>query len=142
MKTDFRERTRFLRGLIQLVGYTKTTMEYVAQERTAGTSHYSFFKLLKLSFSATASFSKVPLQLGLFAGIIFGCISLILIIYSIVMWFLQEPISGYTTLIVFMSAFASIQMFVIGVIGQYLGYIFDEIKGRPIYIVKDVIEKR
>lgn len=142
LKTDFRERTRFLRGLIQLVGYTKTTMEYVAQERTAGTSHYSFFKLLKLSFSATASFSKVPLQLGLFAGIIFGCISLILIIYSIVMWFLQEPISGYTTLIVFMSAFASIQMFVIGVIGQYLGYIFDEIKGRPIYIVKDVIEKK
>lgn len=142
LKTDFRERTRFLRGLIQLVGYSRTTLEYVAQERQAGQSHYSFFKLLKLSFSAISSFSKMPLQLGLFAGIIFGCISLLLIIYSVVMWFLERPVSGYTTLVVFMSAFASIQMFVIGIIGQYLGFIFDEIKGRPIYIVKDVIEKK
>jgi dolichol-phosphate mannosyltransferase len=142
LKTDFRERTRFLRGLIQLVGYSRTTLEYVAQERQAGQSHYSFFKLLKLSFSAISSFSKMPLQLGLFAGIIFGCISLLLIIYSIVMWFLERPVSGYTTLVVFMSAFASIQMFVIGIMGQYLGFIFDEIKGRPIYIVKDVIEKK
>lgn len=142
LKTDFRERTRFLRGLIQLVGYSRTTLEYVAQERQAGQSHYSFFKLLKLSFSAISSFSKMPLQLGLFAGIIFGCISLLLIIYSFVMWFLERPVSGYTTLVVFMSAFASIQMFVIGIIGQYLGFIFDEIKGRPIYIVKDVIEKK
>ena len=142
LKTDFRERTRFLRGLIQLVGYSRTTLEYVAQERQAGQSHYSFFKLLKLSFSAISSFSKMPLQLGLFAGIIFGSISLLLIIYSVVMWFLERPVSGYTTLVVFMSAFASIQMFVIGVIGQYLGFIFDEIKGRPIYIVKDIIEKK
>lgn len=140
LKTDFRERTRFLRGLIQLVGFTRTTLEYVAQERTAGTSHYSFFKLLKLSFSAISSFSKVPLQLGIIAGIVFGCISLILIVYSLIMWLLETPVSGYTTLVVFMSAFASIQMFVIGVIGQYLGYIFDEIKGRPIYIIKNVIE--
>ena len=142
LKKDFRERTRFLRGLIQLVGYSRTTLEYVAQERMAGKSHYSFFKLLKLSFSAISSFSKIPLQLGIFAGIIFGCISLILIVYSLVMWFLNTPVSGYTTLVVFMSAFASVQMFVIGIIGQYLGYIFDEIKGRPIYIVKEVIEKK
>ena len=142
LKKDFRERTRFLRGLIQLVGFTKTTMEYVAQERTAGESHYSFFKLLKLSFSAISSFSKIPLQLGIFAGIIFGCISLVLIVYSLVMWFLNTPVSGYTTLVVFMSAFASVQMFIIGIIGQYVGYIFDEIKGRPIYIVKEIIEKK
>lgn len=142
LKKDFRERTRFLRGLIQLVGFTRTTLEYVAQERTAGKSHYSFFKLLKLSFSAISSFSKIPLQLGIFAGIIFGCISLVLIVYSLVMWFLNTPVSGYTTLVVFMSAFASVQMFVIGIIGQYLGYIFDEIKGRPIYIVKEIIEKK
>lgn len=142
LKTDFRERTRFLRGLIQLVGFSRTTLEYVATERTIGKSHYSFFKLLKLSLSAISSFSKMPLQLGLFTGALFGCISLILIVYSIVMWFLNTPVSGYTTLVVFMSAFASVQMFVIGIIGQYLGYIFDEIKGRPIYIVKDILEKK
>jgi len=140
LKTDFRERTRFLRGIVQLVGFPKTTLEYKAGERKAGHSKYSFFKLVKLSFSAISSFSKTPLRLGIFTGALFGLISLILIVYSLVMWFLDTPVSGYTTLIVFLSAFASIQMFVIGVIGQYIGYIFDEVKGRPIYIVKEVVE--
>lgn len=140
LKTDFRERTRFLRGIVQLVGFSKTTLEYQAQERAAGHSKYSFFKLVKLSFSAISSFSKAPLRLGIFTGILFGLISLILIVYSLVMWFLDTPVSGYTTLVVFLSAFASIQMFVIGIIGQYVGYIFDEVKGRPIYIVKEVVE--
>ena len=140
LKTDFRERTRFLRGIVQLVGFSKTTLEYKAQERKSGHSKYSFFKLMKLSFSAISSFSKAPLRLGIFTGIVFGLISLILIAYSLVMWIFDTPVSGYTTLVVFMSAFASIQMFVIGVIGQYIGYIFDEVKGRPIYIVKEVVE--
>lgn len=140
LKSDFRERTRFLRGIVQLVGFSKTTLEYKAQKRKAGHSKYSFFKLVKLSFSAISSFSKTPLRLGIFTGILFGLISLILIIYSLVMWFLDTPVSGYTTLVVFLSAFASIQMFVIGIIGQYIGYIFDEVKGRPIYIVKEVVE--
>ncbi len=140
LKTDFRERTRFLRGIVQLVGFPKTTLEYKAEERKAGHSKYSFFKLVKLSFSAISSFSKAPLRLGIFTGILFGLISLILIIYSLVMWIFETPVSGYTTLVVFMSAFASIQMFVIGIIGQYIGYIFDEVKGRPIYIVKEVVE--
>ena len=140
LKTDFRERTRFLRGIVQLVGFTKTTLEYKAQERAAGHSKYSFFKLVKLSFSAISSFSKAPLRLGIFAGILFGLVSLVLIVYSLVMWFFDTPVSGYTTLVVFMSAFASIQMFVIGIIGQYIGYIFDEVKGRPIYVVKEVVE--
>lgn len=138
LKSDFRERTRFLRGIIQIVGFNKTTLEYVASERATGKSKYSFFKLLRLSFTAISSFSKVPLQLGIIAGIIFGLISIVLIIYSLIMWVHDTPVSGYTTLVVFMSAFASIQMFVIGIIGQYIGYIFDEIKGRPIYIVKEV----
>lgn len=140
LKTDFRERTRFLRGIVQLVGFPKTTLEYKAQERAAGHSKYSFFKLVKLSFSAISSFSKAPLRLGIFAGILFGLVSLVLIVYSLVMWIFDTPVSGYTTLVVFMSAFASIQMFVIGIIGQYIGYIFDEVKGRPIYVVKEVVE--
>lgn len=140
LKTDFRERTRFLRGIVQLVGFPKTTLEYKAEERKTGYSKYTFFRLVKLSFSAISSFSKAPLRLGIFTGILFGIISLILIIYSLVMWIFDTPVSGYTTLVVFISAFASIQMFVIGIIGQYIGYIFDEVKGRPIYIVKEVVE--
>lgn len=140
LRTDYRERTRFLRGLIQLVGFRRTTMEYVAAPRVAGESKYSFWKLLKLSFSAISSTSKMPLQIGIYAGLFFVLLSIILIIYSLVMWILNTPVSGYTTLIVFMSAFAGIQLFVTGLIGMYIGYIFDEVKSRPIYIVKDIIE--
>lgn len=139
LRTNYRERTRFLRGIIQIIGFDKTTLDYEANQRMAGKSKYSFFKLLMLSLSAISSFSKLPLQLGIISGIIFGLISLILIIYSIVMWILETPVSGYTTLIVFLSAFAAILLFIIGIIGQYIGFIFDEIKKRPIYIVEDTV---
>ncbi|MDR2963106.1 MAG: glycosyltransferase family 2 protein [Bacteroidales bacterium] len=138
LRVDFRERTRFLRGIIQLVGFRKTTISYIAPPRVAGESHYSFIKLLKLSFTAVSSFSNVPLRLGIFTGLVFIAVSVGLIVYSIVMWWLQRTVPGYTTLIIFMSAFAGIQLFITGLIGQYLSYIFDEIKGRPIYIVNEV----
>ena len=92
------------------------------------------------SLTALSSFSKMPLRLGIFVGIIFGIISLLLIIYSLVMWVMNTPVSGYTTIVVFLSAFASLQFFLIGLIGQYVGYIFDEVKGRPIYVVQEIIE--
>ena len=139
IRTNFRERTRFLRGIIQLVGFNKTTLKYEAPKRIAGKSHYSFIKLVKLSLTAISSFSKLPLQLGIIVGLIFIVFSMIVLIYSIVMWFLGEAFSGYTTIIVFLSLFGGIQMFVIGIIGQYLSYMFDEIKGRPIYIVEKIV---
>lgn len=138
LRTDYRERTRFLRGIIQLVGFKKTTINYVAKERVAGKSKYSFFKLLVLSFTAISSFSKFPLQLGIISGLIFGLISIILIIYSLIMWLLNSPVSGYTTLIVFLCAFAGIQLFIMGIIGQYISYMFDEVKGRPIYVIEEM----
>jgi len=138
LRSDYRERTRFLRGIIQLVGFKKTAIEYIAPKRIAGKSKYSFFKLLKLSFTAVSSFSKLPLQLGIITGLIFSAISLILIAFSIIMWILEKVIPGYTTLIIFMSAFAGIQLFVTGLIGQYISYVFDEVKGRPSYIVDEI----
>lgn len=138
LKNDYRERTRFLRGIIQIIGFEQGSLEYEAPTRAAGKSKYSFWKLLKLSFSAIASFSKVPLKIGIYSGLIFILLSIILIIYSIIMWFVDTPISGYTTLIIFLSAFAGIQLFVTGAIGYYIGFIFDEVKRRPIYIVQEI----
>ena len=138
LRSDFRERTRFLRGIIQLVGFKKTTIEYIAPNRVAGKSKYSFFKLVKLSLTAISSFSKVPLQLGIITGLIFSAMSVILILYSLTMWILGKTIPGYTTLIIFMSAFAGIQLFVTGLIGQYISYVFDEVKERPVYIVDEI----
>ncbi|MDR2084570.1 MAG: glycosyltransferase family 2 protein [Bacteroidales bacterium] len=139
LRTQYRERTRFLRGIIQIVGFNKTNIEFVAEERKAGKSKYNFLKLLRLSFTAVSSFSKMPLQLGIVAGIIFLVLSLVLLIYSIIMWSMHKTIPGYTTLIVFLSAFAGIQLFITGLIGQYIGYMFDEIKRRPIYSIGNTI---
>ena len=140
LRTDYRERTRFLRGIIQIVGFKKSSIEYVAQKRFAGKSNYFFFKLVKLSFSAISSFSNMPLRLGMIAGSVFGVMGLGMLVYSLVMWFIDTPVSGYTTLVVFMCLFASVQLFIVGLIGQYVGYIFDEVKSRPTYIVKNVVD--
>ena len=137
LRRDYRERTRFLRGIIQTVGFRTATLSYRAPRRAAGKSHYSFAKLLHFAFSSIASFSKAPLKLGIYTGLLFGLLSVVLIVYSIVMWIVARPVGGYTSLIIFLSAFASIMLFVVGVIGYYIGYILDEVKGRPLYIIDE-----
>lgn len=138
LRSDYRERTRFLRGIIQIIGFQKGSLTYEAPPRAAGESKYSLWKLLKFSFTAIASFSKTPLKIGIYSGLIFVLLSIILIIYSIVMWIVDTPVSGYTTLIIFLCAFAGIQLFVTGAIGYYIGFVFDEVKQRPIYVIQEI----
>lgn len=138
LRTDYRERTRFLRGLIQTVGFRTTTLSYSAPQRAAGSSHYNLGKLASLAFTSIASFSKAPLKLGIYSALGFGVLSLLLIAYSVVMWIVDRPVGGYTTLIIFLSAFAAIVLLVLGIIGYYIGLLLDEAKGRPIYIIESI----
>lgn len=140
LRSDYRERTRFLRGIIQTVGFRSTTLAYRAPRRAAGQSKYSLTKLTRFAFTSIASFSKAPLKLGIYSGLLFGLLSVALIVYSIVMWIVDRPLGGYTTLIIFLSAFAAITLIVIGIIGYYVGYVLDEVKARPIYIVDAITE--
>lgn len=142
LRHDYRERTRFLRGLIQTVGFRATTLSYHAPKRAAGHSKYSLTRLAGLAFTSIASFSKAPLKLGIYSGLLFGLLSVALIVYSIVMWMVDRPVGGYTTLIIFLSAFAAILLLVVGVIGYYIGFILDEVKGRPIYVVEQITETK
>jgi len=140
LKNDFRERNRFLRGFIQIVGFKKTTLSYVAPKRLAGQSKYSFFKLIKLSSNAVVAFSKFPLFLGIYIGVVLALFSLVLGIYTLWQYiFGNTPPSGYTTIVLFMSLSFSALFILIGIIGTYVGYIFDENKARPIYIVREII---
>jgi len=140
LKSDYRERTRFMRGYIQIIGFNKTTIKYVAPSRVAGESKYSFFRLLTLSFSAISTLSKVPLKLGLWCGLLSGLFSIVVAIYSLIMWIIEKPIPGYTTLIIFLSLMFCINFIVIGIIGEYIGHLFDEVKERPIYVVESIFE--
>jgi len=138
--TEYPERTRFLRGLIQSVGFKKASIPFVAPNRAAGQSKYSLTRLFFFSLSAIATFSHIPLRLGLAIGLLFGGFSFVVAIYSVVMKFLGEPFSGYTTIVVLISLGFSLLFIVIGIIGEYIGYIFNEVKGRPTYIIDRINE--
>lgn len=138
LRTDYRERSRFLRGIIQMVGFRTTTLAYSAPMRAAGKSHYTLARLTRLALTSMASFSKAPLKLGIYSGLLFVLLSVVLLVYSLVMWIIDRPVGGYTTLIIFLSAFAGILLTVVGIIGYYVGLVLDEVKGRPIYIVESI----
>ncbi len=135
LRKDYRERVRFLRGFIQIIGFRKTTLSYLSTEREAGKSKYSMRRLVSLSITAVATLSKLPLKIGIYLGAICGFFSLLLAVYSIIMKFIDQPVSGYTTIVVFLGIMFSIQFFILGILGEYIGFLFDEQKKRPIYIV-------
>jgi polyisoprenyl-phosphate glycosyltransferase len=135
LKTDYRERNRFVRGIIQMLGFSKTAISFKVPARTKGKSKYNLFKLLTLSASAIASSSQLPLKISLMIGVLFGFLSMIVTAYSVIMKFMGNPFSGYTTIIVLLSASFGILFIILGIIGEYLGYLFIEIKKRPIYII-------
>ncbi len=139
LRHDFRERNRFLRGIIQIIGFSSTSLSYDAPDRVAGKTKYSFFKLTRLTAQAITSFSNAPLYLGIWFGFAFSLLSIILGLYSLgVFFFGQTPPSGYTTIILFLSVSFAILFFLMGIIGIYTGYLFDEQKKRPIYIMEEM----
>ncbi len=138
LRKDFRERNRFLRGIIQTVGFPSTTIGYTAPARIAGHSKYSFSKLLALTSRAVTSFTKAPLFLGIWFGFAFALISLALGLYTLLVYlFGSTPPSGYTTIVLFMSFSFMILFFLIGIIGMYVGFLFEEQKKRPLYIIEE-----
>ena len=139
LRQDYRERVRFLRGIIQIIGFRRTTIEFKSPHRELGKSKYSISKLLSLSVTAIATLSKKPLQAGIYIGLLSGAFSLLLAVYSIIMKIIEKPVSGYTTIVVFLGLMFSIQFFLLGIIGEYVGFLFDEQKARPIYIVDKTI---
>jgi len=128
--------------IIQIIGFNKTTINFVAPKREFGESKYSYRKLLSLASIAFLSFSKKPLYFAISVSIIFIVFTFILSIFSIFMYFFgNNPPSGYTTLIIFMSVGFSLLFVLIAILSLYIGKSIDEIKERPIYIVKDFFEK-
>lgn len=135
---DFEERNRFMKGVYAWVGYKTTAVTYDVVERKAGTSKWSFFKLLSLALNGIFSFSTVPLRVWTVIGLI---ISSIAFIYGL--WIIIDTLAfgvdtpGYATIIVAIMFFGGIQLLSIGILGEYIGRIFTEVKKRPKYIIKD-----
>ena len=139
LKKEYRENIRFLRGFVQNLGFSKTTIEYEARKREAGESKYSIRKLLKFSLNALFSFSDMPLKLGIYSGLIVALCGFILMVYTIVNRVCFNVPSGYSTIIVAMCFMFAVLLIIIGIIGEYIAILFAEIKGRPIYIVREFL---
>lgn len=136
----FRERNMFLRGLFTWIGFNQAGVEYTAEKRFAGHSKYSLSRMIKLAMAGILSFSTKPLQLSIFIGALFALLAFVLIIASVIKFFLVQSIpNGWTTLVVLLLLFSGIQLIVLGIMGAYVGGIYEEVKGRPRYIVEEEI---
>jgi glycosyltransferase involved in cell wall biosynthesis len=140
LSLDFRERNMFLRGIFSWIGFSQASIEYNAKKRVGGHSKYSYAKMLHLATSGILSFSTKPLQLGIMVGGFFSVSAFTMAIWSVAEFFLDKSIpSGWTTLIVLLLLFSGIQLIVLGIMGTYIGGIYEEVKGRPRYIIEEEI---
>lgn len=140
LRTQIRERNMFLRGLFSWIGFNQTCVEYVVEKRAAGQSKYSFTMMINLAVAGILSFSTKPLKLSIFIGMGFAAMSFILGAITIVEYFIDKTIpSGWTTIVALLLLFSGVQMIFMGVLGAYIGGIYEEIKARPHYIVDEGI---
>jgi dolichol-phosphate mannosyltransferase len=135
LQQGFRERTRFLRGLVQWVGFRRTVLPFAAAPRVAGRSKYRSHRLVSLARDATLAFSAAPLRASFVAAAVMLLASLAVAVISLVGWWFGSPPSGYTTIMIFITTVAAAQFALLGILGEYVAQLVDEAKGRPIYIV-------
>lgn len=130
---------RFLRGMIAWIGYSTVILPYHEPQRVAGKSKYSLGKMLRLASDAIFSFSLMPLYIGLSAGGLFIVLALVQMIYVLVLWLTgqyERIVPGWSSLMSVLLIASGIIMILLGFIGVYVGYIFQQVKGRPVYLIK------
>ena len=134
-----REKHRYMKGLFVWVGFKQKEIEYEREARFKGKTKWGFFSLFNLAFDGLTSFSIMPLRLAsiigflsAFIGFFYGAV----IVFKTL--FFHEPVAGFTSLVVLVTFFGGIQLLSIGIIGEYIGRIFNETKNRPLYVVKNI----
>jgi glycosyltransferase involved in cell wall biosynthesis len=133
------ERNRFMKGMYAWVGYKSIGIPYTPLPRSHGESAYSKLKLIQLAWTGVTSFSVMPLRLASAVGGILSLISFIYGLYVVIdRLFFNESVPGWPTMVASMMFFAGVQLLFIGILGEYLARIYDEVKGRPSYIVAEV----
>jgi glycosyltransferase involved in cell wall biosynthesis len=135
-----REYRRFMKGIFAWVGFKVASIPYERPRRAAGHTKFNFFKLTNFAIEGIASFSATPLRIASYIGMLLSLCSIIYAIFMIVKTILfGNPVSGYPSLIVSILLVGGIQMLFIGILGEYVGRIYDEVKSRPLYIIKSKV---
>jgi polyisoprenyl-phosphate glycosyltransferase len=134
------ERNRYVRGLVSWVGFKQIGVEFIREERFAGETKYPFRKMLKFASDAITSFSYKPLKLATFAGLTISLFSFLFLLFVVFeKLFTDLTIPGWSSLIAINLFFNGIILIILGIIGEYIGRIYDESKKRPLYLVSEEI---
>ena len=133
------EHNRFIRGMISWIGFNQTYIEYTRDERFAGETKYPLSKMIKFASDGIIAFSSKPLKLMTGFGIFAIIIAFLIFIYAIISKIFFHTSLGWTSLMCVMVFFGGVQLISLGIIGEYIGRIYDESKRRPLYLIKDKI---
>lgn len=136
-----KERSRFIRGMVSWVGFRQCAVTYVREERYAGKTKYPFKKMFKFAIDGILSFSQIPLKLSSAFGILCSCVSFLFIFYGLIIkiFYPTRAITGWASTFVAILFIGGVQLICIGIVGEYLGRIYEEIKQRPMYIIEEEI---
>jgi dolichol-phosphate mannosyltransferase len=141
------ERNRYIRGLRAWVGFNQAAICYERDSRYAGKVKYTFRKSFRLAMNALFSFSKLPLKFATYLGLL-SAVFAILMAFSVFYWRVfqsNSPVKGYATILIVVFFLGAVQLISVGILGEYIGRIYEEVKGRPLYTLKETggfIEKK
>lgn len=131
---QFKDKARFIRGIVSAIGYRQTQLEFVAPKRYAGVSKFSLKKMLLFAVDGITSYSKLPLRIAFYLGLLFGFFSFMILLHVLyIKLFTTDAIPGWATTAASISMFGGLQLIGLGIIGEYVGRIFEEVKQRPLY---------
>lgn len=133
------ERHRFVRGMVTWIGLTQVALDYDRDPRFAGETKYPVTKMVRLAFDAITGFSTQPLRIASHLGIMFSLLAFAGILYALYSWYETNTVSGWTSLMVVVLLLGAIQLFVLGILGAYLGRVVAESKRRPLYFIDEIV---
>jgi dolichol-phosphate mannosyltransferase len=136
------EQQRFIRGMVAWIGFRQVALEYRRDKRFAGKTKYSVYKMVTFAADAITSFSVTPLRVSLYAAFLFIGFAVLLITFVLFAWLYMGTVPGWTSTFLGMLIFSSVQLFCLGLIGEYLGRIYTQTKQRPLFIIREIVSAK
>jgi len=134
------EQHRFIRGMVSWIGLKQVAVPYERDERFAGTTKYPLTRMVRFAIDAMTSFSMKPLRLASYLGAVFGIAALGVLSYTLWAWFNDETVQGWASVMTVILALGSSQLFLLGIMGEYLGRLYLESKRRPLFVIDKIVQ--
>lgn len=135
------ERHRFIRGMVSWIGFKQTPILYDRDPRFAGETKYPLHKMVRFAIDAVTGFSTRPLTFAITLGVWTAVFSVVLVVYSLVSWMLGHTVPGWTSLLSAIGLLGSAQLVMMGILGEYVGRLYEQAKGRPLFIIERVYRR-